>query len=109
MSFIYLASPYSSGDASIRDERAQHAARFTADHIRLGHHIYSPIVHCHELALAHDLPKDFEFWQRYNFAILAKASQLWVLDLPGWDTSRGVLAEIELATSLSIPTEMVSL
>jgi hypothetical protein len=103
MSFIYLASPYTSGDSSIMEERAVLAAKFTADSLRDGHHIYSPIVHCHELAKHHELPKDFTFWRNYNFAMLSKASALWVLTLDGWDVSIGVLEEIELATKLSIP------
>jgi hypothetical protein len=90
-------------------ERARQAALFTANFLRIRVNIYSPIVHCHALAIEHDLPKDFQFWQDYNFSILAKASQLWVLTLDGWDVSKGVLAEIELANMLSIPIERVHL
>lgn len=102
MSFIYLASPYSSGDSKIMHARADAAMAFTAHHLSEGFHIYSPIVHCHEMANRFDLPRDFDFWMTYNYAMLAKASQLWVLALDGWDASRGVLAEIEMATKLSI-------
>jgi len=103
MSFVYLASPYTHGDPKIVEERAAAAANFTAAHLRKGVFIYSPIVHCHELAKTHDLPKDFEFWKSYNFAMLSKASELWVLTLAGWEVSKGVREERTFAKSFNLP------
>jgi hypothetical protein len=59
------------------------------------------------MALRHTLPVDFDFWQEYNFALLAKASHLWILALDGWDQSKGVTAELDLAARLSIPTTLM--
>jgi hypothetical protein len=99
MSFIYLASPYSASP----EVNHSAALRATALFIRAGLIVYSPIVHCHPIHLESASPGSFTFWQRHNFAILAKASDLWVLTLPGWKESTGVRAEIEHANACCIP------
>lgn len=104
MAFIYLASPYTDPDTGIMEARFKAAMEATADLLAESQWVYSPIVHCHELAKQYKLPRDFSFWRAYNFAMLAKASQLLVFQLPGWELSKGVAAEIDLARQLSIPT-----
>lgn len=95
---IYLASPYSHPNQSFQLERFEAAQKFTAKAITRGHIIFSPIVHCHYLALLFEMPSDFQFWNRYNFGMLAAAKELWVLKLEGWEESLGVNGEIEFAT-----------
>lgn len=90
---IYLASPYS-GTPEVMQQRYEATRAVTADTLKDGEFVYSPIVHCHDLALHHDIPKDFAFWSKYNFHMLDLADQLWVLMLPGWKESRGVTAEV---------------
>lgn len=96
---FYLASPYSADPESLHAEALRATARLIAE----GHVIFSPIVHCHPLAQAAELPRDFLFWKHYNFGMLRNASELWVLTLPGWNTSRGVAGEIEFARLCRIP------
>jgi hypothetical protein len=109
MSFIYLGSPYSYHHPIVVMDRFNRTERLVAQLLKRNYHIYSPIVHCHELAHKYDLPKDAMFWQSYNYAMLAKASQLWVYRLPGWEESTGLTAERLLANKLSIPTQFVDL
>jgi hypothetical protein len=104
---IYLASPYSHPDPAIVELRFRQAARFTADRIRAGYAIYSPIVHCHQLAQTYDLPTDFAFWQTYNEALLRQSLALWVLMLDGWQTSRGVTGERDFALRHNIRIEYI--
>jgi hypothetical protein len=104
MSFIYIASPYS-GTPEVMQERFEAAELFTVRLLNEGLPVYSPIVHCHALAEKYDLPKDFDFWQNHNRAILSKASGLIVLRLDGWRDSRGVQAEIEFANQCGIGIE----
>ena len=103
MSYIYLASPYSDKSETVRHERYLKTAEATAQMLLQGLHIYSPIVHCHELAKRFQLPGDFDFWNKYNFAMLGEASALHILELPGWNKSKGIHAEIQYALRLSIP------
>jgi hypothetical protein len=102
--FIYLASPYSSNP----EHNHNQTLIATAKLIKAGYHIYSPIVHCHPVHLVEGMPKTFDFWKKHNVALLSKASELWVLDIPGWQDSIGVEAEIKHARRCQIPTSLIS-
>ena len=107
MSYIYLGSPYSDERTAVQRTRYLQAAEVTAKLLMKGIHVYSPIVHCHELAVRFTLPGDFAFWKKYNLAMLSKASGLAILELPGWETSRGLSEEIRYANSNSIPLQRI--
>ena len=68
-----------------------------------GYKVFSPIVHCHSMAMIWDMPKKFEFWQAYDEHMIDLADELWVLTLEGWRVSRGVQAEIEYANKTNTP------
>lgn len=102
MAFIYLASPYSDKSYLVRHQRYIHVSEVTAQLLRQGLHVYSPIVHCHEIAKRFSLPKDFSFWEAYNYAMLEQAASLYILELEGWEKSRGVRGEIQFARKHNI-------
>lgn len=95
MGYIYLASPYSAGGAGpfLRELRYLQTMEHLAWMLRQGVHVYSPIVHCHELAKIADLPKNAPFWQAYNFTMLAGADMMHILMLEGWEHSDGIRDE----------------
>ena len=106
---IYLASAYTHFDRQVMEERYENVARVTAHLLNAGHHIYSPIVHCHPLASRFALRHDFDFWRNYNEAMLDCASELWVYDDPqgAWMKSRGVQAEIKYAEGRGIVRQLL--
>jgi len=97
---IYLASPYSDSNPLVQDYRHWKACIVAAKLIQAGYHVYSPIAHTHALATAGDLPHGFGFWREYDFWFISHVDEIYVLMLPGWDTSVGVMAEIEMARQL---------
>jgi len=109
MSFEYLGSPYTYPSENKEIKSKMQRARYHAVMVRTvsmlkeGIHVYSPIVHCHVLAMLHDMPTDAEFWKEYNYAMLSKASKFHLLMLPGWDESLGLRGESEHARACSIP------
>jgi hypothetical protein len=103
---IYLASPYSDPDPTVRHQRFYEACQATAALISAGHVVYSPIVNSHQLT-RHGLPTDWDSWQRFDRHIIARCNALWVLTLPGWQESRGVTAEIAIAEELRLPISYV--
>ena len=95
--YMYLASPYSHPDPFVREMRYLWTMHEMTLMLQEGMAVYSPIVHCHELAKIADLPREAAFWMKYNFTMLAAAEILGVLMLPGWKESVGVTEEISKA------------
>ncbi len=91
---IYLASPYTHADPDVMQDRFEAVRQVAAGYLLAGRAVYSPIVHGHVIAAAHDLPVSFDFWMQHCLAMLSRAQKLHVLQLDGWRESRGVAAEI---------------
>jgi len=103
---IYLASPYTHPDPAVREARFRAACRQAAEMFRCGISVFSPIAYSHAIA-AHDLPLEWDFWERFDRAFLETCDEVWVLTLDGWRESRGVQAEIVLARQMGKPVVLV--
>jgi Domain of unknown function (DUF1937) len=106
--YKYLASPYTHADSDVMENRYIQARNCTAWLLSLKIWVYSPIVHCHELAKYHELPRDADYWWEYNKAMLEPASELIVLALDGWQDSTGVAKEVGLADRLKKSISFIS-
>lgn len=110
---IYLASPYTSNNSNPEDKKSTEHLRFSTtariagELINKGHIIYSPITHNHPMKIRTDLPGDWEFWKSFDEIMIKACSELWVLMLYGWNVSKGVTAEIEIAKSLRMPIKFI--
>lgn len=102
MSYSYLASPYTHPQVNVELERYNAAERATVWLLQHKIWVYSPIVHCHPLALKYKLPTDYTFWCDYNQSMIRSARDLKVLALDGWVNSRGVRDEIDFAVQLGL-------
>lgn len=94
---IYLASPYTSPHPAIRTERFRAAVKATAALMQAGAHVVSPIASSVPVADAHALPDGYAYWQALDRELIDACGELWVLTLPGWDTSVGVTDERDYA------------
>ena len=103
MSYTYLASPYTHKDPEVVRERVRLSAKAVARLLQEGENSYSPIVHGYavEVWISYALP--YEVWLEHGLEMLKRASCCAVLMLPGWQISRGVAAEVELAKKWGIP------
>ena len=98
---IYLASPLSDPSGLVMRDRFQAACRQAAKMMRDGLTVCSPVAHSYWIALYGRIGlTDHDFWQRMDRPFLEACDEVWVLKLPGWDTSKGVAAEIALAREL---------
>jgi len=97
---IYLACPYSDPDPAVRQQRFEQVNAFAAKLMAEGLTVFSPISHAHSIALAGDLPKGWDFWERYDREFLAVCETLVVLRLSGWAESKGIREEIQIAFGL---------
>jgi hypothetical protein len=104
---VYLAVPYSNSDEKVREERFLKVNKVAARLLKEGITVFSPISHSHPLALAGDLPTDFDFWLQFDKTFLSHSKKLIVLMLDGWTTSKGVAGEIKIAQELGLPIEYI--
>lgn len=102
---IYLISPYSHPDPSIREYRMRQAAQTTYILMSHGEIVFSPIVHGHALVanVSECTETSWGFWGFQCLGMLDKADAVYVLDLDGWEESVGVDAELKYADSLCLP------
>jgi hypothetical protein len=102
---IYLASPYSNPDKSIREENFRKVSRIAAHLVSQGNVVVSPITYGHTLLEFKEMPGDWQFWSNFCSVILYKCDKLIVYKMEGWDKSKGVEEEISIARDHGIPVE----
>lgn len=105
---IYLASPYSHPDPVIKKTRFLLVEQCTAALINQGHLVWSPIVHCYEMAKKFTMPDDAEFWKSYNFDFIRRCDAMYLLKIDGWQESKGVMMELNLAEAILLPLRFVT-
>lgn len=98
MSILYLAAPYSKGDAETRLARFQAVTQVAARLIEQKIVVFSPVTMTHpiDLVLASEgetLGSDY--WVTFDEMFMNICSEIAVLMLPGWQVSSGVGREIE--------------
>jgi nucleoside 2-deoxyribosyltransferase len=110
---IYLASPYSHPNPAERKRRYDLAC-IAAAQLMNGAQIHGeplavfcPIAHSHEIGklLPEEKATDHQFWMEQDLPVLERCDVLLVLQIDGWDQSRGVKEEIFFARWKGIPVE----
>lgn len=102
---LYLASPYSHSDPVVVEKRFEDICRIAGKLMNDGEIVFSPIAHCHVIAMRCELPIHWEFWKRIDEEFIRRSDKVVVAMMPGWKESKGVTAEIAIATELGIPVE----
>ena len=104
---IYLASPYTAKTKELQEANYQAVLRLCGKLLAKRNNVWSPIVHCHTMAVLYNLPTDFKFWQEYNHDFIRRCDAVWVACIPYWQNSKGVADEIEFANYLNLPIKYV--
>src|SRR5262249_28129706 len=100
---IYLATPYSHPDPAVMEARFEQACKIAGELLVSGQVVFSPIAHTHPIAVRCELPRGWDFWERYDREMVAAASKIVVVMMPGWEKSKGIAGEIAIARELRIP------
>lgn len=98
----YLAAPYSSPDPQVVAQRMDLVNAAQANLVRAGHCVVTPLS-CHHIAAyleGYDLTWDQ--WKKYAQTLLERSTNFVIVDIPGWQDSVGVQAELRLARSLGL-------
>jgi hypothetical protein len=107
MNLIFISNPYTHKDKKVELERYNAVLKYTAQLMNSREMVFSPIVHCHELAVQHELPGDWKFWQVYCEIMISKCQCMHVLMLDGWEDSVGTKAEISFAEKLGLEIKYI--
>jgi hypothetical protein len=92
--YWYLGTPYTKFPAGL-DAAHVLASRLTADLLKLGVPVYSPIAHTHPVAVHGEMDKvDHEIWVKADKPLLEAAGGLIVVMAESWERSRGLAHEI---------------
>lgn len=104
---VYIASPYSNVEdkENLMKTVAYYSGKYMKEHP--GEYAITGLVHHYACQEHADLGTDWNFWKNFCVEFLRKFDKLVVLKIEGWDKSRGVAAEIELASILNIPIEFI--
>ena len=104
---IYLASPYAHPSSIVREARLEAVRYVCGQMVNEGKIVMSPLVYLGELAYKGVHPP--QGWYAFDLQLLARCDELVVLQLPGWEDSRGVLVEIAGAQTKGLPVRLMSL
>lgn len=97
---IYIASPYSHPDPAVRERRYYQALDYAQSLMVADYTCFSPIVYGHQFATAFNFPGDHETWKKFNAHMLRTATEIHVLQIPGWEESKGIEWELKKNKSL---------
>jgi hypothetical protein len=109
---VYLACPYTSEVAGQLEERMEMFYRTVAHLQKSGVFVVSPLFMHQVLKYDPALGHDWNFWKGYAEELIGRSDEMRVLCLNGWDRSKGIRGEIEIAKSMGksvsfIPAESV--
>jgi len=112
---IYLASVYSldahshsAADLLTRQTRYNTVLKKTAELLKQGHVVFSPIVHSHPMSkLFDDATETFADWQAIDENYITHCDEVWVLKMKGWQRSEGITKEVAFAIANGIPVRYI--
>ena len=84
---VYIASPYAHPSAEVREARLEAVRHVCGRMVNEGKIVMSPLVYLGELAYRGVHPP--QGWYAFDLQLLARCDELIVLQLPGWEDSRG--------------------
>ena len=96
---LYLAAPYSDPDKDKRQWRYKMVTAAAAKLISKGHIVFSPITMTHpidELLAAEGESLGSNYWIAFDLSFMKFCSEMRILQLPGWEQSRGIKRESQI-------------
>lgn len=100
---VYVAAPYS--NVADKEQLMKDIAKFCGQYMldNPGEYTITGLVHHYAVNQVDGLGTDWNFWKDFCEMFLKRCDKLAVLRIPGWDWSRGVQTEIEIAHANNIP------
>ncbi len=100
---IYLAAPYTHNNNKTIEERVRMTRLYASAIIKSGRTVIAPTIYGHTfMNKCIKLKGDAETWLKFNTIMLRNCKLMYVLCLDGWEESKGVQQEIEIAKKLGL-------
>jgi hypothetical protein len=99
---IFVSSPYTHSNPEVVEENYVKVTKLVSELCSNGQVAISPITYGHTLLKFKDMPSDWEFWKNFCLTLLKKCDEMVVYKMEGWDKSKGVTEEINMAESLGL-------
>ncbi len=91
---MYVGTPYSLYEDGLENAFVE-AAKVTAELLRRGIPVFSPITHSHPIARYGNIdPLDHKIWLALDEHMMRAADALLVIKMPGWEESYGIKHEV---------------
>lgn len=103
----YLASPYTDSRLEIMQARFEDVVYCAGWLMNKGEIVYSPIAHTHPIAVSFGLPRDWNYWERVQSVFLKMCERFQILRLDGWDRSKGIKGERDIAKEYMLPISFI--
>lgn len=106
---IYLASPYTHENPEIVKQRVNIAGQVSAKLLELGIHSISPVVYGQAL-IEHGQMTDssWDYWGKFCGDIMDICDQMYILDIDGWNDSKGIIGETDYMKILGKPVLLLN-
>jgi len=109
-SYIFISAPYSEIPESVVDVNMKIMDAYVTRLLTNKKFCVSLLSMIHPLMRSYNhIPQDGAFWYPYSEMLVSKASELHVLELPGYEGSKGIKLEINVAKEYGIPVVYVSM
>lgn len=107
----YVASPYSHPDVEVRRQRYEISVKAAKTLTRLKYSAFVPIAYdgLWDLDPDYQVDHSWSFWEMIDLPLLDRCSALILLEIPGWEHSRGVAGELEHCEKVGIPVMCLSM
>lgn len=104
---VYIAAPYSPDANSINhnkiiEDRMELFSGSVAKLITMECHAVSPLFN-HYFLHHRNIPGTWDYWKSYSENLLQRSDAMLILMIDGWDRSKGVKGEIEMAKDMNKP------
>ncbi len=95
-SLIYVGTAYTRYPEGI-DAAYIEACRVTAELVKAGCPVFSPISHGHGIAIHGGIdPLDFKMWLEFDATMMDRSDAIIVVKMDSWESSSGIAHEIEV-------------
>jgi len=106
--FIYLACPYTHADDVVQQARFCKLITAASALMMLGYTVHAPVLSGVPVATFGNVENTHEFWMQQDLPLLAKANEMLILTLEGWQDSAGITEEIWYADTLDLPYQCIT-